>query len=91
MAKQDYSKFQQGVISRYYENLDGIMLQKLQEQVTDLYLALDTPKEDKIWQRVEKAMVKLKIPKDRVEHIMQKRNVEVLARNVEDWLKRSKR
>ncbi len=88
MAKQDYSKFQQGVISRYYENMDSIMLQKLQELVTDLYLAMDTPKEEKLWERVEKAMVKLKVPGKIIEHIMVKRDVKILATNMEGWLKK---
>ncbi|MCF7956973.1 MAG: hypothetical protein K9M57_00855 [Phycisphaerae bacterium] len=88
MAKQDYSKYQQGVINRYYENMDTIMLQKLQELVTDLYLAMDTPKEEKMWERVEKAMVKLKVPNQIMEHILVKRDVKVLAMNVEQWLKK---
>ena len=91
MAQKEYSSYQQKVIGNYYENLDTIMLQKLQELVTELYLAKDGPKEDKLWERVEKAIVKLKVPAKIREHIMRKRKVEVLARNVEDWLKKTKR
>jgi len=91
MGDKEYSKYQQGVIDRYYKNLDAIMLQKLQELVTELYLAKDGPKEDKLWERAEKALLKLKIPRQIKDHIMQKRRVEILARNVEDWLKNSKR
>ena len=91
MMSKDYSEFQKGVIDRYYKNLDGIMLQKLQELCTDLYLAKDGPKEDKLWERVEKAMVKLKVPRQIMENIMRKRNVVVLTRNVEEWLKRVKK
>ena len=91
MAKKDYSKFQQGVIDRYYDNLDSIMLQKLQELVTELYLAKDGPKEDKLWERVEKALVKLKIKDSIMQHIMRKRSVEVLAENLQDWLKPKRR
>ena len=86
MAKKEYSKYQQDVIGRYYENLDTIMLQKLQELVTELYLSKDTPKEDKLWQRVQQAMVKLKIPKGIAAHIMLKRDVTILARNLKKWL-----
>ncbi len=89
MSSREYSKHQQKIIERYYENINAIMLGKLQELVTDLYLAMNTPKEDKLWDRVEKAMVKLKVPKSIMEHIMAKRNVEVLAHNVNDWLKRA--
>jgi hypothetical protein len=85
MAKNERSAYQKEVISKYYENLDTIMLGKLGELVTELYLA-DTPaKKQRLWQRVHKAMVKLKIPPAIIEHIMQKRDVEILAKNLQDW------
>ncbi len=87
MSAKEYSKHQQKVIKRYYDNLDTIKLQKLQELVTDLYLAKDTPKEEKLWERAEKAMVHLKIKPKIVEHIMVKRSVEVLAENLKDWMR----
>jgi hypothetical protein len=86
MAKQEYSKYQQEVISQYYKNLDSIMLQKLSELVSDLYLANSPEKLDKLWDRVHKAMLKLKIPPAIVSHIMQKRSIEILAKNLQDWL-----
>jgi len=39
MAKNEYSQYQKAVISGYYNNLDTIMLHKLGELVTELYLA----------------------------------------------------
>ena len=90
MAKKDYSTYQQNVISRYYDNLDTIMLGKLQELVTDLYLADSKAKKDRLWERAHKAMIKLKIRPAIIEHIMAKRDVTVLAKNIEDWLKTTK-
>ena len=87
MRKKEYSKYQRDVIQRYYDNLDAIKLGKLEELVTELYLAQNTPKEDRLWERAEKAMIQLKIKPKIIEHIMQKRRVEVLAENVQDWLK----
>lgn len=86
MAKNDYSAHQKAVISGYYDNLDTIMLQKLSELVTDLYLAETKAKKDRLWDRAQKAMVKLKIKPDIIDHIMQKQNAEVLAKNLQDWL-----
>jgi hypothetical protein len=74
MAGKEYSKHQQNVIGRYYDNRDAIMLQKLQELVTELYLAL----------------VNLKVKPAIVKHILEKRSPEVLAMNIEDWLKKKK-
>ena len=87
MAGQDRSNYQKKVISNYYDNLDNIMLTKLQEMVTDLYLADSKAKADKLWDRVEKAMAKLKIKPAVIKHIMSKRSAAILARNLEDWLK----
>jgi hypothetical protein len=86
MAKNEYSAHQKAVISGYYDNLDTIMLQKLSELVTDLYLADTKAKKDRLWDRAQKAMIKLKIPPAIVDHIMQKQDVEVLAKNLQDWL-----
>ena len=86
MAKNDYSAYQKTVISGYYDNLDTIMLQKLSELVTELYLAGTKTKKDRLWQRAHKAMVKLKVPPAIVDHIMKKQDVEILAKNLQDWL-----
>lgn len=86
MAKER-SKHQQKVISNYYDNLDTIMLTKLQELVTELYLADSQAKSDRLWDRVQKAMEKLKIKPAIIEHIMKTRSATVLAKNLEQWLK----
>jgi hypothetical protein len=91
MAKNDYSKYQKDVISGYYNNLDTIMLGKLSELVTELFLADTKAKKNKLWQRVHKAMVKLKVPPAIINHIMQKEDVEILAKNLQDWLNAPKK
>ncbi len=87
MAKKQYSKHQTKIISNYYQNLDTIMLTKLSELVTDLYLADSAKKSDSLWSRVEKAMTKLKIKPSIISHIMSCRSVEILAKNLQDWQK----
>jgi hypothetical protein len=86
MAKNEFSQYQKAVISGYYDNLDIIMLQKLGELVSDLYLADTQAKQNRLWQRAHKAMVKLKVPPAIIDHIMQKKDVEILAKNLQDWL-----
>jgi len=85
MAKKEYSQYQKSVISGYYDNLDTIMLQKLGELVTELYLADTQTRRERLWQRAHKAMVKLKIPPAIIDHIMKKQDVEILAKNLQDW------
>ncbi len=86
MAENQYSEYQKTVISGSYENLDTIMLQRLSELVTELYLADTQAKQARLWQRARKAMVKLKIPPVIIDHIMKKQDVVILAKNLQDWL-----
>jgi len=89
MAQRDYSDYQKNVISNYYRQLDTVMLDKLQTLVSELYLAETDAKRDRLWQRVHKAMVKLKTPSPIAEHIMARKDVEMLARHVTEWLGRA--
>jgi hypothetical protein len=90
MAKQDYTNHQLGIISNYYEHLDTIMLAKLQELVSELYLADSDKKRDRLWKRVAQAMDKLKVPSPIAEHLLAQRDVELLAKHLQDWLKHAK-
>ncbi len=90
MAQRDYSEHQQRIISKYYDRLDTIMLQKLQELVGELYLADTDANRNRLWQRVQKALVNLKVPDDIAGHILARKDVETLARNLEDWLQHAK-
>ncbi|MBM4025228.1 MAG: hypothetical protein FJ280_07445 [Planctomycetes bacterium] len=89
MAQHDYSAHQQRIISKYYNQLDTIMLQKLQELVGELYLADSDAQRKRLWERVEKAMANLKIPAPIREHILAQKDVETLARNLQDWLRQT--
>jgi len=86
MTAKEYSNYQRDVISRYYDNLDSITLGRLQELVGQLYLADNEAKQARLWERAKKAMVRLKIKPAIIEHIMNKKDVTVLAKNIEDWL-----
>ena len=86
MAKQNYSAYQKDIIGRYYENQETILLQNLQELVTELYLAENAAKRQKLWERAHKAMTNLKIKPAIIEHIMTKASAEILAKNIAEWL-----
>ena len=85
MAKKERSNYQKKLISHYYQNLDTIMLQKLGELVTDIYLENSADKREKLWKRAEKAMVKGGIKPAIIKHIMQKKDIEILAKNLTEW------
>lgn len=85
MAKQEYTDYQKNAISNYYKNVDTIMLGKLSEMVSELYLAETEAKAKNLWKRVEKAMTQMNIPEAIINHIMEKKDVSILAKNIQEW------
>jgi ATP/maltotriose-dependent transcriptional regulator MalT len=85
MGMDDYTKHQQGIIKRYYQNLDQITWQKLSDLVGDLYLA-EGKKRDKLWQSAANYIEKLGVAKDRIDHILAKKDPAMLARLVKELM-----
>jgi len=81
-----YTRHQKKIIERYYDRHEEIMLAKLQEIVTELYLAETEAKREQLWKRTEKAMKALNVPASLTEHILTQRKPEVLAKNLGHWL-----
>ncbi|MBI1368297.1 MAG: hypothetical protein GC162_06550 [Planctomycetes bacterium] len=85
MAKgQDYSAHQKKIINRYYEHQDTIVLTRLSEIVSDLYLCESEKKAATLWKRVEEALAKTSANPLRVKILLQKKNIEELARLVNE-------
>jgi len=80
-----YSKFQQKVIKNYYENREAISLQRLSELVTELYLAEGKARERQ-WKFIVGALEKLRLPKERIEHLRKKDDPKLLAKLVEELM-----
>lgn len=72
------SAYQQRVIRDYYQNFDAIMLQRLGDLVSDLYLA-EGKSRARVWKRVAGALEKLKVPASRIDHIVQSDNPALVA------------
>ena len=83
MAKR--SPYQQRVIRDYYKNQDAMLIQRLGEMVTDLYLA-EGPSRARLWKRVAGAMEKLKVPAARIEHLVASDNPALVANLVKELL-----
>ncbi len=82
----EYTRHQKKIIERYYDRRDEIMLTKLQEIVTELYLAETDAKRGQLWKRVEKAMKTMKVPPSVAQNILSGAKPEILAKNVRQWL-----
>jgi hypothetical protein len=83
MGMENFTRHQQGIIKRFYQNADGIQLQRLSELVTDLYLA-EGKKKDKLWATAAGLMEKLGVPAKRAQHIAAEANPELLANLVKE-------
>ena len=79
------TKYQEKVIKNYYQNQDAILVQRLGEQVTDLYLAEGKARAKK-WQQVATLLQKLKVPAARIEHVTKSDNPALVAKLLEELL-----
>ena len=80
----DYSKHQQGIIRRYYENRDTIALQKLAELVSNLYLETSTKRLENAWKNVHKQMIAAGVHEHFAKKISDARDLEQLAKVVNE-------
>ncbi|MCX7413663.1 MAG: hypothetical protein NTW36_09550 [Planctomycetia bacterium] len=81
----ELTKHQQSIVKNYYENLDTALLQRLGEQVTDLYLA-EGKKRAKLWEVIEKSLTKLEVPKSRVAQVVKSDDARQLAMLLQELL-----
>lgn len=79
------TKYQEKIIRNYYQNHDAIVLQRLGEQVTELYLA-EGKARTKQWERVQASLEKLKIPASRIKHLVESDNPSLVAKLLEELL-----
>jgi hypothetical protein len=86
MAKR--SNYQDRVIRNYYHNRDEIMLQRLGELVTDLFLAEGKAKA-RLWKRASEVLAKLQVPKDQIQHLVRSDNPTLLANVLKKLLEQS--
>ncbi|MGN6133906.1 MAG: hypothetical protein ACTHOU_05360 [Aureliella sp.] len=85
MGMENYSRHQQSIIKRYYNNMDDIALQRAQELVTELYLA-EGKKRAKVWDTLAKNLEKLGIPAAQIEHLRQSDSPELVVKTLESKL-----
>lgn len=81
MAKS-YSKYQQNIIKSYYDNKDAIAIQKLQENITELYLA-EGKKRETVWKRIIGHLEKLGVPKQQIDHLVKSDDATLVAKLLE--------
>ena len=82
----DFTKHQKKIINNYYDQRDNIMVTKLSELVSELYLAESDKKKDQLWKRAELAMRNLKWKDADIAKMMAQKKPELLAAQLKEWL-----
>ena len=78
MGMDDFNRAQQGIIKRYYKNIDAIQLQRLADLAGELYLA-EGKKRERAWKAVAEVLAKLEVPQTRIDHIVKEAKPELVA------------
>jgi len=79
--------YQERAIRNYYENRDDLMLQRLGELVTDLFLAEGKAKA-RLWNRTAEVLEKLKVPPSEIQHLVASDNPTLLANLLKQLLEK---
>jgi hypothetical protein len=84
MAKhQHLSRYQQGIVRRYYEHRDTLAITQLQELVSTLALGEGRPSDiQRRWDRAAELLARVGVPQSRVEAIIAGRDLKKLAEEV---------
>lgn len=78
MAMENFTRAQQGIIKRYYKNIDAIQLQRLADLVGELYLS-EGKKLERAWKAVAATLEKLEVPATHIAHILKEAKPELVA------------
>ncbi|MBQ1337048.1 MAG: hypothetical protein II561_08870 [Thermoguttaceae bacterium] len=79
----DRTPYQENIIKRYYENKPEIMLQKLSELATELYLAETPKKRAQLWKRAALALGNLNVAEARIAALVAKDDPAALVTFIE--------
>jgi hypothetical protein len=80
-----HTRYQQNIIRKYYENRDGIAMQRVQELITELYLSQGKQRE-KHWKALATHLAKLGVRPPQIEHLRQQDKPELVAKLVESLM-----
>lgn len=83
MAKGQYlSSYQRGIVKRFYRHRDTILVTRLQEATSEVYLA-EGKAADRLWKKIDETLGKLEteppVPESRIRQIVDNRDAALLA------------
>jgi len=79
MAKQDLSKYQEGVVKRYYEHHETIQSNKLGDLLSELWLTEDEKVKTKLWGKAQVALMRVGVDAQLIANVVGDRNIKKLG------------
>ena len=76
---REYSKGQQKIIKRHYDSMEPRAIQRLQEVVSELFVAESEAARKRLWKSVQTAFKNLKIDDTRARTILEEQDLGALA------------
>lgn len=76
---QERTRYQEGIIRRYYRNLDAVRAQRLQELVGDIFLATTEKRRATLWTKAGEILTSTGMPALDVSALVAARDIEALA------------
>ncbi|MFM8980553.1 MAG: hypothetical protein ACKOSS_08845 [Planctomycetia bacterium] len=73
------TRYQEGIIRRYYRNLDALRAQRLQDLVGDIYLASSEKRRVALWAKAGELLAATGMPADELQQVLAARDIEALA------------
>jgi hypothetical protein len=83
ISMEKFSRYQQSVIKNYYRNREGIAVQRVQELVTELYLA-EGKKRIKVWEQLRPHLQSIGLTEKQIEHLEKEDRPEMVAKLITD-------
>jgi hypothetical protein len=83
MADRDYSDYQKKIIRRFYDNRDQNDEQQLADLASNLYLS-SGKKLAKLWEQARGILERMRVPKSRIDHVMNSQNPALVAEIVKE-------
>lgn len=79
---EKYSRHQQQIIKNYYNNREDVALQRVQELVTELFLA-EGKQREKVWKNLTTHLEKLGVSAERIATLRKQDKPELVLKQIE--------
>ncbi len=84
MNEKGYTKYQQKAIRNFYDNKDLLLVQKLGELVSNLYLETSEKKKETGWKKIKKMLTDLKVHPGEVEYLTKEKNLSMISKKLDE-------